>query len=202
YDRDVAALAAEGLGATQIYETIAAREVMHAADLLLPVFESASGGDGFVTLDIAPGRAADAGETIAEAKHLWVMLRRPNAMIAVPGTDEGLTAMRALLAEGINVCVTLVFSVRRYQHVLTAYLEGLEAAAAAGRDLSRIASVAAFPLHALDTAVDEQLDALAADGDARGRIAGALRGQAAIATARRARTASEEMTAAPRFRRL
>src|SRR5690606_6271938 len=84
----------------------------------------------------------------------------------------------------------------------TAYLEGLEAAAAAGRDLSRIASVAAFPLHALDTAVDEQLDALATDADVRGRIAEALRGQAAIATARRARTASEEMAAAPRFRRL
>jgi transaldolase len=202
YDGDIATLAREGRSAVEIYEAIVVRDVQHAADLLLPVFESTGGGDGFVSLEVSPHKANDAGETIAEAKRLWTMLHRPNVMVKVPGTEEGLTALRALLAEGINVNVTLLFSVRRYHDVMAAHLEGLEAAASAGRDLARIASVASFFLSRIDTAVDARLDELAAADDARGRIAGVLRGEAAIASARRAYTAFEELTAAPRFRRL
>ncbi|MBN1240412.1 MAG: transaldolase [Gammaproteobacteria bacterium] len=202
YDGDIAGLAREGLSAEGIYDSIVVRDVQHAADLLRPVFDAADGGDGLVTVDIAPRRAADAGETIAEAKRLWAMLRRPNVMICVPATEEGITATRALLAEGVNVGVTLLFSIGQYNGAMSAYLEGLEAAAAAGRDLARISSVAAFFLSRIDTAVDGRLDALAAVGDRRGRIAGALRGQAGVATARRAYTAFEELTASPRFRRL
>lgn len=202
YDGDIASLAKKGLSATEIHETIVLQDVGHAADLLLPVYEATDGGDGFVSLEISPHKADDAGETIAEAKRLWAALRRPNVMLKVPGTEEGLTAVRALLAEGVNVNVTLLFSVKRYQDVLTSHLEGLEAAAAAGRNLARIGSVASFFLSRIDTAVDARLDALATNGDARGRVAAALRGEAAIASARRAYMAFEELTASPRFRRL
>lgn len=202
YDVDIADLAKRGLGAELIYESLAIEDVRHAADLLLPVYEATDGADGFVSLEVSPHKANDAGETIAEAKHLWAALKRPNVMLKVPGTAEGLTALRALLTEGINVNVTLLFSVKRYRDVLSAHLEGLEAAAAAGRKLSRIASVSSFFLSRIDTLVDRRLDELAAAGGARASAAAALRGQAAIASARCAYVAFEEVIASPRFQRV
>lgn len=201
YDGDIATLAKEGLSAEEIFEALAVQDVQQAADLLLPVHEASGGADGFASLEVSPHKANDAAETIAEAKHLWTALGRRNVMVKVPGTEEGLAAIRSLLADGINVNVTLLFSVDRYRKVLDAYLEGAEAAATAGHELTTIASVASFFLSRIDTRVDAELDKLAAD-DSRVSEAAALRGEAAIASARLAYAVFEDFVASTRFRRV
>ncbi len=202
YDAEIAALARKGKSAVEIYEALTVADVRAAADVLRPVYEDADGGDGFVSLEVSPRLAKDAGGTIAEAKHLWTTLDRPNVMIKVPGTVEGLTALRALVTDGVNVNVTLLFSVERYRDVLTAYLEGLEGAAEAGHRLEALASVASFFLSRIDVLVDRELDAIAAARGEPARRARALRGEAAIASARSAYEVFEEFCAAPRFKRV
>ncbi|MEX0915164.1 MAG: transaldolase [Wenzhouxiangellaceae bacterium] len=202
YQSDIEALAKAGSDAEQIYETLAIRDVQMAADILLPVYEETDRADGFVSFEVAPHMANDAKATIDEARRLWPMLGRPNIMLKVPGTEQGLTAIRTLLADGMNVNVTLLFSVTRYREVLTMHLEGLENAAAAGQDPAAIASVASFFLSRIDTLVDAELDKLAESGDRRGRTAVSLRGETAIASARRAYEVFEQFTASPRFRRI
>ncbi|HEX7082332.1 MAG TPA: transaldolase family protein [Gammaproteobacteria bacterium] len=186
----------------EIRETIVVEEARHAADLLRPVYDASAGADGFVCVAVSPWKADDAGATIAEAKRLWGSIARRNAMIEVPATIEALTAVRALLAEGINVSVGIVLGLKRYREVLSSYLEGMEAAAAAGRNLGRIASVASFRLDLIDRAADRELERIAARGDERRAQAAALRGKAAIASARAAYAVFEELAASPRFRRL
>jgi transaldolase len=200
YDRDIAALARDGSSAEEIYEALAIQDVQQAADLLLPVYEETDEADGFVSLEVSPHKADDADATVAEAKRLWVSLGRRNVMIKVPATAAGLIALRALLAEGINVNVTLLFSVERYREVLQAHLEGLEEAIAGGKDPVRIASVASFFLSRVDTMVDAELDRLASAG-AAGKGASSLRGRAAIASARQAYAVFEEFIATARFRK-
>jgi transaldolase len=202
YDSDIEALAREGSSAEEIYEILAVQDVQQAADLLLPVYEESDRSDGFASLEVSPHKANDAGATVAEAKRLWTALGRRNVMIKVPATAEGLTALRTLLADGINVNVTLLFSVDRYREVLQSHLEGIEAAIAAGKDPCRIASVASFFLSRVDTLVDAQLDRLGAADEARSRQAVSLRGEAAIASARRAYAVFEEFIASPRFRKI
>jgi transaldolase len=202
YDSDIEALAREGSSAEEIYEILAVQDVQQAADLLLPVYEESDRSDGFASLEVSPHKANDAGATVAEAKRLWAALGRRNVMIKVPATAVGLTALRTLLADGINVNVTLLFSVDRYREVLQSHLEGMEDAIAAGKDPGRIASVASFFLSRVDTLVDARLDELAAEGDARSREAAALRGETAIASARHAYAVFEEFIATPRFRKI
>lgn len=202
YDADIARLARAGKTAVQIYEALAIEDVQAAADLFLPVYEAADGADGFVSLEVSPRVARDAKQTMVEARRLWSALDRPNVMIKVPGAWEGLSAARKLLAEGINVNVTLLFSVARYREVLDAYAAGIEAAIAAGRPADRIASVASFFLSRIDTLIDSELDRRAAEEDARSRTAAALRGEAAIASARIAYRVLDEALASERFRAL
>ena len=202
YDGDIEALAREGLSSEEIYEILAVQDVQQAADLLLPVYEDSDRSDGFASLEVSPHKANDAEATVAEAKRLWAALGRRNVMIKVPATAEGLIALRALLADGINVNVTLLFSVNRYREVLQSHLEGMEDAIAAGKDPARIASVASFFLSRVDTAVDGRLDRLEAEGDPRSGEAAALRGETAIASVRRAYAVFEEFIAAPRFRKI
>ncbi|HEU4618986.1 MAG TPA: transaldolase [Gammaproteobacteria bacterium] len=202
YDADIERLAREGKTAAEIYDALTVADVASAADVLRPVYDATGGADGFVSLEVSPHLAADAGATIAEAKRLFGALARPNVMIKVPGTEEGLTALRALVGEGLNINVTLLFSIERYRDVQTAYLEGLEAAAESGRKLETIASVASFFLSRIDVLVDRELDAIAALGADRERKARALRGRAAIASARLAYEIYEEFVASPRYRRL
>ncbi|HEX6999644.1 MAG TPA: transaldolase [Gammaproteobacteria bacterium] len=202
YDEDIARLAARGATADQIYETLVLDDVRAAADLFLPTYEASGGQDGFVSLEVSPRLAHDAEGTIAEAQRLWAALGRRNVMIKVPGTEAGLEALRRLIAAGVNVNVTLLFSLERYREVAAAYMDGLEQAAEAGRPLAAIASVASFFLSRIDVAVDPQLDTLIAEQGRSREEAKALRGEVAIASAKRAYAIYRDVFGGRRFARL
>ncbi len=202
YDADIARLTAAGNSALQIYESLAFDDVRRAADQFRPVYDRTGGADGFVSLEVSPHLASDAAGTVSEAKRLWSALDRPNVMIKVPATPEGLVAVRQLLADGINVNVTLLFAVPRYREVLDTYLSGLEDALAANRRIDRIASVASFFLSRIDTLIDRELDLVAQRDIAKRSEAAALRGEVAIASARGAYAVLTEALASERFGRL
>jgi transaldolase len=158
YDDRIHALALEGKTSREIYEDLTLDDVRRAADLFGRVYDQTEGRDGFVSLEVSPDLADDATGTVKEARRLWRLLKRPNVMIKVPGTREGITAIRQLIAEGINVNVTLLFGLSRYRDVCEAYLEGLAARMAKGIPLGRVASVASFFLSRIDTLVDSLSD--------------------------------------------
>jgi transaldolase len=142
------------LNPTQRFEILAIRDIQDAAQLLLPVFDSSKGRDGYVSLEVSPLLAANTKETIEEARRLWKAVDRKNVMIKVPGTTEGLPAFQQLISEGININVTLLFAVDVYEKIAEAYIAGLEKLAANGGDVSKIASVASFFISRIDSAVD------------------------------------------------
>jgi transaldolase len=158
YDDRIHALALEGKTSRESYEDLTLDDVRRAADLFGRVYDQTEGRDGFVSLEVSPDLADDATGTVKEARRLWRLLKRPNVMIKVPGTREGITAIRQLIAEGINVNVTLLFGLSRYRDVCEAYLEGLAARMAKGIPLGRVASVASFFLSRIDTLVDSLSD--------------------------------------------
>lgn len=180
YDELLGALSAQTSERMGIYEGLVLPDIADAADILRPVYDRTDGVDGYVSLEVNPKLAYDTEGTIAEARRLFHALARPNILIKVPATDEGLPAIETLLGEGINVNVTLIFSLAMYEKVMGAYFAGLERFEAAGRDLPRIASVASFFVSRVDTLVDKLLD--------QKRAAGAevdhLFGQAAVANAK------------------
>ena len=178
YDAQIKGLVAQDQAALDIFETVAATDVREACDLFLPVYEQTGGQDGFVSLEVSPLLAHDTEATAVEGRRLWALVGRPNLMIKVPGTEAGVGAVQTLLREGINVNVTLLFSLESHERVMHAYIEALEARLAAGEPVDSIASVASFFVSRVDTAVDKQLDA---QGDERAR---ALRGKIAIANAK------------------
>ncbi|BAU49289.1 transaldolase [Sulfurifustis variabilis] len=196
YDGAIAELTRLGKTPGTVYETLAIDDVRRAADLLRPAWDATNGADGFVSLEVSPHFADYADATVREAKRLWAAFDRPNAMIKVPGTHAGLTAVRALLRDGVNVNVTLLFGLSRYREVAESFLAGLEARLADGRPVDRVASVASFFLSRIDTLVDRKLDEI---GTAPAR---ALRGRAAIASARLAYRHYRGWTAGERWRRL
>jgi transaldolase / glucose-6-phosphate isomerase len=187
YDESIESmLEAHDRSAGEIYEGLAVEDIRQATDVLHPVFDATHGADGFVSIEVSPYFATNTGETIAEAKRLWRSIDRKNLMIKVPATSEGLPAIHDLIAGGINVNITLLFAQEVYEQVVEAYLSGLEALAAKGGDISRIASVASFFVSRIDTAVDKLLDekiARANDPDEKARLAG-LKGKIAIANAK------------------
>jgi len=185
--------------ALALYEELALADLRDAAALLRPLYDSTGGGDGFVSLEVSPHLADDSAGSHKEALRLWQRLGIPNAFIKIPGTEAGLPVIRDLIAAGINVNVTLLFSPERYQAVARAYREGLSRRAAAGKPLAGVASVASFFLSRIDTAVDKILDGLAARGQPAAR---ALRGKAAIASACRAYEIYEESIAQPAWEAL
>jgi transaldolase len=193
YEAPIRELGARGLPATAIYETLALEDVSRAAELLRPVHGRTGGRDGFVSLEISPHLAGDAEQTVAEAQRLWGRLGRANVMIKVPATHAGVSAVRRLIAIGVNVNVTLLFSVERYREVTEAYLAGLEDRVRVGVPLDSVASVASFFLSRIDTLVDRRLDALESEA------ARALRGQSAIACARLAYDAYRQLIAGSRW---
>ncbi|MDP1925271.1 MAG: transaldolase [Thiobacillus sp.] len=190
--------------ATAVYEHLALEDIRRAADELAPVYEATQGRDGYASLEVDPHLAHDTERTLLDARRLWAALNQPNAMIKVPATPAGIAAIETLIAEGINVNVTLLFSVEVYRQVVEAWLRGLERRIAAGDDLSRVASVASFFVSRIDTAVDREIDRLLASGvphlDACAMPS--LRGELAIANARLAYLAYMEIVAQPRWRRL
>ena len=168
YERDVRAMAMTGQGAMAVYESLTQQDVRFAADELRPIYDRLNGFDGFVSLEVNPHLAYDTEATLAEARRLWAALDRPNVMIKVPATDQGLPAIRSLIAEGINVNITLIFGVKRWRQVAEAYLDGLEARVGSGKSIRRVASVASFFVSRIDAAVDPRLEPQA---EARGRVA-------------------------------
>jgi len=176
YDEAVTALLAGDPEMTTValYEALAVDDIRGAADVLRSVWDNSNGGDGFVSLEVSPHLARDSEGTVAEAKRLWQMVNRPNLMIKVPATAEGIPAIEGLIREGINVNATLMFSLADYEAVATAYLRGLEA----NPNPSRVASVASFFVSRVDTKVDAQLETIATPQ------ALALRGRTAVANAK------------------
>lgn len=199
YGADIARLARHAQNAMEIYEPIVLDDIGHAADLFLPVYEQTRGRDGFVSIEVSPHLAYSTDGSVKEAVRLWEKLHRPNIMIKIPGTVQGLAAVRQLIARGINVNVTLLFGLERYREVLQAWLSGLEDRVSAGLGLESVASVASFFLSRIDVLVDKRLDALVQSGQAD---AVSLRGQAAIAYARLAYQIYRDTLDSDRWRRL
>lgn len=185
YEADLAKFAAGGTSAKDIYELLAVADLQRAADAFRGVYDASGRRDGFVSLEVSPELARDTEATLIEARRLWRSVSRENLMIKVPGTPEGLPAIETLISEGINVNVTLLFSVPVYESVAARYLTGLERRAAAGNDIAGTASVASFFVSRVDSAVDKLLDARrqTADEADRARV-DALRGKTAIANAK------------------
>ncbi len=199
YDEAIGALAREGRTAEAIFEALAIEDIQAAADLFAETYDSSDGHSGFVSLEVSPHLAHDTEGTIDEARRLWAALARPNVFVKVPGTAAGLSAIRRLTAEGININVTLLFGLPRYQAVTEAYLVGLEDRLAAGEPVHDVASVASFFLSRIDVAIDPRLDELEAAGGERGERAAALRGQAGTASAKRAFVIYSERFSSDRF---
>ncbi len=202
YDATLAAFQAEGDHAiTEIYEHLAIIDIQGAADALMPVYEATKGVDGYISLEVSPYLAHDEAGTIAEARRLWRQVDRPNLMVKVPATHAGTGAIRQLIADGINVNVTLLFAQSAYRDVAEAYLAGLEARAAVGNPVRGIASVASFFVSRIDAEVDKQLDRAVSDGLDAARAA-TLKGRIAIANAKLAYAYYEELVRHPRWQAL
>jgi len=176
YDDDIAELAGEGLGAVDIYLNLAIKDVQMACDVMRPVWEEAGGADGFVSLEVEPSLAFDGDATLTQARELWERVDRPNVMIKIPGTEEALPAIEAAIADGINVNVTLLFSIESYEAVAERYIRGMERRKEAGESLD-VHSVASFFVSRVDSEVDKRLEKLGRED---------LQGMAALANARAA----------------
>lgn len=199
YDVDIHRAAVAGKGAAATFEDLAVTDVRAAADQFRQVFDTEGGASGFVSIEVGPHLAHDTAGTIAEARRLWSACGRPNVMVKIPATDAGIPAIRACLAEGISINITLLFSLARYREVMEAYLAAAEERVGAGRPIQQLRSVASFFVSRVDAAVDRKLDTLERSGKGKAR---ALRGKLAIANARIAYQAFEETFRAPRFEAL
>ena len=202
YDAALGARIAEGLEGPALFEALAIEDIQMACDRLRGVWERTGGRDGRVSLEVSPKLAHDTAATVAEGRRLHAAVARDNVMIKVPATSEGLPAVTALIADGISINVTLIFSLARHRQVLDAYLSGLERRAAAGGSLSEVYSVASFFVSRVDAKVDAAIaravEALA-PGDAARTELESLRGQAAVANARLAYAEFASVSASPRF---
>ncbi|MCA9906014.1 MAG: transaldolase, partial [Anaerolineae bacterium] len=189
-----------------IYEHLAVQDIQHALDILRPVYDRTGGRDGYVSLEVSPLIANDTASTIAEARRLFALLARPNAMIKIPATEAGVPAIEEAIASGLNINVTLIFSIQNYEKVMEAYIRGLERRHAAGEDISHISSVASFFVSRIDGVIDRILDnnIRAAQGRDLGRVSlnNRLKGKAAIANAKLAYRRFKEIFNSPRFQTL
>ncbi|MCB0132705.1 MAG: transaldolase [Caldilineaceae bacterium] len=185
--------------AKAIFEALAIADIQGATDVLRPVYNASDGQDGFVSLEVAPDLAYDTAATVAEAKRLHAAVDRVNLMIKVPATEAGIPAIRTLIAAGININVTLIFSLERYAAVKEAYLQGLEDRVAAGQPIDRMASVASFFVSRVDANIDARLTRLMADAPVQADAFAALRGKIAIANAKLAYAQFQEKFAGDRW---
>lgn len=187
YDEVLQSLAYAGKSLEEIYEALVVDDIQHAADVFRPLYDKSKGGDGYISLEVDPTLAYDTVGTIAEAKRLFTVLGRPNIMIKVPATLEGISAIKTLIGEGININITLIFSIAQYKATVRAYIAGLEKYANSGGDVSKVASVASFFVSRIDRAVDQVLE------DIGGQQAEALMGKIATASVKVAYARFKEM---------
>jgi len=202
YDEDIRIMAARGMAAPEIYESISQRDVQSAADVFRPLYDRTDGRDGYVSLEVNPHLAHDTNGTLGEARRLWAALNRPNVFIKVPATDEGLPAIRQLISEGINVNVTLIFGLPRYRQVAEAYAAGIESRSSQGKSVKHVASVASFFVSRIDALVDPLLQLIVVQGDKEADIAKEALGQVAVASAKIAYQTYKEIFGSARFRSL
>jgi transaldolase len=186
--------------AEEVLDSIILRDIRDATDLFLPLYESTKGEDGFVSIEVNPDLANDPEGTLKEARRLWTAVSRPNTMIKIPATERGISAIQSAIAEGINVNVTLIFSLERYSQVMEAYISGLEQRMGSEESISHVASVASFFVSRVDTAVDDEL--LSVENLEDGKDTSDLLGKAAIANAKLAYDAFKEVFNSARFEKL
>ncbi len=202
YDDQIAALS-EPLTPWQLFELVETDDVRAACDIFADVYRDSGGADGFVSIEVSPGVSLDSDATVEEGRRLWATVDRPNVMVKVPGTQAGATSVRRLLADGVNVNVTLLFSIDAHAAVIEAYFAALEDRAAAGLPIDRVASVASFFVSRVDAEIDKRLDAIAASsGEALRDSILALRGKAAVANARLAYRLFTQRFSGPRWEKL
>jgi transaldolase len=202
YDEQITRLIKEGNDINAIYEALVMRDIQTVADLLRPIYDSSGMKDGYVSLEVSPDLAHDTEKTIAEVRRFWKTVNRPNLMIKIPATQEGIPAIQMMLTEGININITLIFSLENYRQVAEAYISALEERNAEGKDISHIASVASFFVSRVDTLVDKLLeDKAKATSDSAQKFR-ALEGKAAIANARLVYQDFKRIFHSPRFETL
>ena len=204
YDKELHTLGDKGLSTEQIYWDLMIRDIRDVADIFLPVFEQTKGIDGYVSIEVSPVLANDTAGTIRQAEELWNKVGKKNVMIKIPATPQGLPAIEETISKGINVNVTLIFSIERYQKVMEAFIKGLERRAQAGKPVSGIASVASFFVSRVDSEVDKLIDEkiAAAKDEGQKKALNDLKGQAAIANSKIAYEEFEKVFSTPRFRAL
>jgi transaldolase len=202
YDSDIRHLSDKGKSPRQIYEMLAVQDIQEACELFRQVHARSRGSDGYVSLEVSPLLAHDTDWTIREAQRLWTAADRSNMFIKIPATAEGVPAIAACIAEGININVTLLFGLRRYRQVVDAVMEGLERRLQLGHSLGTVRSVASFFLSRIDVLVDNQLEARSKQGGELADRARELRGRTAIASAKIAYQIHKELFGSKRFRKL
>ncbi len=202
YDEAIRALAQTGKSVDEIAQSLMVTDIQNVARLLRPAYNRTDGRDGFVSLEVSPGLAHDTHGTIAEAHRLWTLVNRPNVMIKVPATPEGVPAIRELIGDGLNINVTLLFGLSRYREVAEAYLDGLEILNAKGKPLQYTASVASFFLSRIDVLIDPDLEKKILVGGPLAERAEHLHGQTAIASAKVAYQMYKDIFGNPRFKKL
>lgn len=201
YDAGLKKLVNDGAASRAVYETMAIQDIGQAADMLRPIYDRTDAQDGYISIEVSPDLAHDTAKTLTEARSLWSILDRPNIMIKVPATPEGIPAIRTLIGEGVNVNVTMLFALDNYREVAGAYLAGLEERVARGASVDRVASVASIFVSRIDVAIDKLLEqriAAATDDATRQRLQG-LVGKAAIANARAAYAIYQEIYGGEKF---
>lgn len=204
YDAQISELARKGVAPADMFEQIAIDDIRAAADLLRPVYKDSNGGDGYVSIEVSPDKAFQTQATIDEAKRWWANIDRPNLLIKIPATNEGIPAIEECIAEGININITLIFAISFYEKVMEAYIRGLERRLADGQKIDRLHSVASFFVSRVDTATDKRIEAKLAAASAEGDRAKlqSLLGKAAVANAKIAYERFLAVFGADRFKKL
>jgi transaldolase len=202
YDKTMEALINDGYSVEKLYESLTIEDIQKAADLLYSVYTMSGGDDGYVSLEVNPNLAYETKATIDEVHRLWSLVKRPNLMIKIPATEEGLPAITQAIHSGINVNVTLIFSILRYQEVVEAYLQGLESRLKNGDKIDQISSVASFFVSRLDSKMDQRLTTIIKNNAKRSSLAKSLLGKTAISNAKLAYQKFKARFESNRFREL
>lgn len=202
YDEEIANLLKQGMQPAEVFQTVAVRDIQDACDIFRPLYDETGGEDGYVSIEVLPSLARDAEGTLENARVLWNAIDRPNLMVKVPGTDEGVSAIRTLLTEGININITLLFSLANYERVARAYIEALTKRHENGLPINQLASVASFFVSRVDTLADKLLDEKLASGEGDPELIKSLKGKVAVANAVMAYEKFEELFGSDEFKPL